>query len=277
MNPRRLIVNADDFGRTAGVSRGIRQAHLKGIVTSTTAMMNMPTVNADLRFAAEETPLLGLGVHLTLTSGHPLSAPAQIPTLVNESGRFWVLDEFIPRLDKINLDEVRLEWRAQADRFIAQTGKTPTHFDSHHHSSYFTPALFRLMLELARDYRCAIRYGIPAVGDPDSLGIPAEGLDDIQAAAPAQLAEFHTPHPDVFLGSFYDQTATLEQLLKLIGTLAGGVSELMCHPGEVDKDLLEGSSYNHQRERELGIVTDTQVLSVVQLHEVELISFGYFD
>ena len=39
----RLIVNSDDYGRTAEVSSGVRTAHLKGIVTSTTCMMNMPS------------------------------------------------------------------------------------------------------------------------------------------------------------------------------------------------------------------------------------------
>jgi predicted glycoside hydrolase/deacetylase ChbG (UPF0249 family) len=68
----RLIVNADDYGRTPGVSRGIREAHRRGIVTSTTCMMNMPAVVDDIALALEETPRLGLGVHLVLTSGRPL-------------------------------------------------------------------------------------------------------------------------------------------------------------------------------------------------------------
>ena len=59
---RQLIVNADDFGRTHGVSAGILRAHLEGIVTSATAMMNMPGVAADLRQAKTEAPRLGLGV-----------------------------------------------------------------------------------------------------------------------------------------------------------------------------------------------------------------------
>ena len=59
--PRQLIVNADDFGRTRGVSAGIVRAHLAGIVTSTTAMMNMPGVAADLHQAKAEAPRLGSG------------------------------------------------------------------------------------------------------------------------------------------------------------------------------------------------------------------------
>jgi predicted glycoside hydrolase/deacetylase ChbG (UPF0249 family) len=115
MNPRRLIVNADDYGRTLAVSRGIRQAHRQGIVTSTSVMMNMPNADEDLHLAQLEVPRLGLGVHLTLTAGRPLCAPENVPTLVDDEGQFWRLEDFILRLDGINLNEVLLEWHLQAE------------------------------------------------------------------------------------------------------------------------------------------------------------------
>ena len=87
-NAIRLIVNADDYGRTPGVSRGIRQAHLRGIVTSTTAMMNMPAIEEDLQAALEETPELGLGVHLVLTCGAPLSPSGRVSTIAGGMRRF---------------------------------------------------------------------------------------------------------------------------------------------------------------------------------------------
>ena len=77
---KRLIVNADDYGRTRGVSAGIREAHLHGIVTSTTAMMNFPGVQADLARACDDCPQLGLGVHLVLTAGRPLRPAENVPT-----------------------------------------------------------------------------------------------------------------------------------------------------------------------------------------------------
>ena len=66
----RLIVNADDYGRSANVSRGIRDSYLNGILTSTTCMMNMPTVAEDIKIAQHETPDLGMGVHLVLSLIH---------------------------------------------------------------------------------------------------------------------------------------------------------------------------------------------------------------
>ncbi len=68
----RLIVNADDYGRSVNVSRGIRDAYLRGILSSTTCMMNMPSVVDDIKMALSETSGLGMGVHLVLTAGRPL-------------------------------------------------------------------------------------------------------------------------------------------------------------------------------------------------------------
>ena len=76
---KRLIVNADDFGRTHQVSDGILSAHCDGIVTSTTVMMSMPGAARDLTRALAEAPKLGLGVHLVFTAGRPLLPPEWVP------------------------------------------------------------------------------------------------------------------------------------------------------------------------------------------------------
>ena len=72
---KKLIINSDDYGRSPEISRGIREAHLRGVVTSTTCMMNIPTTADDVGVALKETPNLGMGVHLVLTMGKPLSKP----------------------------------------------------------------------------------------------------------------------------------------------------------------------------------------------------------
>jgi predicted glycoside hydrolase/deacetylase ChbG (UPF0249 family) len=270
----RLIVNADDYGRTAAVSQGVRNAHLFGIVTSTTCMMNMPTVAEDIRTALEETPHLGLGVHLVLTSGKPLLPAAQVPSLVAPDGSFLKLDQFLARLDQIDPEQVRAEWRAQVEKFVAAAGRAPTHLDSHHHASYFTEPLFRGMLELAREYGAGIRLVI-AQGDEDSMaGLPVQILTPIKEYAPRLLKEFKPRTPDVFHASFYDDMATQEELLRLINTLQPGTAELMCHPGYADPILLAGSVYARQRESELAILTDPEVRQAIKARGIELISYA---
>ena len=71
---RRLIVNADDFGLTSGVSEGILAAHRHGIVTSTTVLVTS-SIGSDHLARARDSEL-GIGLHVNLTLGRPLtSAP----------------------------------------------------------------------------------------------------------------------------------------------------------------------------------------------------------
>ncbi len=270
----RLIVNADDYGRTAEVSRGVRAAHLNGIVTSTSCMMNMPSVVEDIRNAMQESPRLGMGVHLVLTSGQPLLPARQVPSLVAPHGIFFTAGELLAHLQEIDPQQAKVEWRAQIERFVATTGHPPTHLDSHHHSSYFTEPLFRGMLELAREYGCGIRQ-VFAQGHADSpSGLPAEILTPIREFAPRLLRDFKPKMPDIFHASFYDEMATKAELLRLINTLQPGAAELMCHPGYTDPTLLVGSSYARQRESELAILTDPGIRQAIQAQGIELISFA---
>ena len=105
----KLIVNADDYGHTSGISSGIREAHLNGIVTSTSAMMNRPFAPQALLDAAQFCPNLGLGVHLVLTSGRPLSDSRSILSLVTPEGFFRREEPFIAALPQLSPAHVWLE------------------------------------------------------------------------------------------------------------------------------------------------------------------------
>src|SRR5688572_31067184 len=84
---KRLIVNADDLGRSPGIDRGIVRAHERGIVTSTTLMANAPGAERAAALA-RECPSLDVGVHLVLTYARPLTDPRRIPSLVEPDGSF---------------------------------------------------------------------------------------------------------------------------------------------------------------------------------------------
>lgn len=265
MTMKRLIINSDDYGRTPGISRGIREAHLKGVVTSTTCMMNISTTAKDVAVAVQETPKLGLGVHLVLTMGKPILPREAVPSIVDENGNHFDYDSFIKNMARLDMNEVKAEWRAQIERFIKAAGRRPNHLDSHHHSSYFAPELFRGMLELAREYDCAIRYPFTAI---------SREIKETRTHAPALMQEFNPRHPDVFIADFYDEGATREELLKILENVHDGTSELMCHPGHVDKALAKESAYNFQRERELKILTDPAIKQALQANGIELINFA---
>ena len=260
-----LIVNADDYGRSPDISRGIRDVHSRGVVTSTSCMMNISTTVADISYALKETPKLGLGVHLVLTMGKPLSKREAVSSVVDEDGNFFKYNAFVANLPNLDIDQVKAEWRLQIERFIKAVGHKPTHLDSHHHSSFFSAELFHAMLELSQEYDCAIRYPFTDVYTE---------IEEASKAAPKLLNEFDRHRPDVFISVFYDDGATKENLLAILSDLDEGVSELMCHPGYVDDAFANESVYNFQRQRELGILTDPEVIDAIKTNGVELINYS---
>jgi predicted glycoside hydrolase/deacetylase ChbG (UPF0249 family) len=263
---KRLIINSDDYGRSPDISRGIRESHLHGVVTSTTCMMNIPTTAADMHIALGETPLLGLGVHLVLTMGRPITTPESIPSITDREGNFFKYNALVENLPRLNINEVKAEWRAQIEAFIKAAGRKPTHLDSHHHSSFFSPPLFRGMLELAKEYDCAIRF-------PFTNNVSSE-LKETFKEAPSLLKEFKPRHPDVFIVDFYDEQATQKILLGIINNIEDGSTEIMCHPGYVDDAFAKESSYNSQRKTELKILTDPAIKQAIQARSIELITFA---
>jgi predicted glycoside hydrolase/deacetylase ChbG (UPF0249 family) len=266
---RNLIVNADDFGVTPGVCAGIRRAHAEGIVTTTTAMMNLPCAADELRRTHIETPGLGLGVHLTLTAGRPLSPELSVAGLLDSAGNFVRPPEFVRRLETLRLEEVEREWVCQIEAFL-RLGLDLDHLDSHHHTSYLSPSLLDLMLELATRFGCAIRP--PITEDETALAremladFPPEGAaharDALQASA--------VMHADRLYVSFFNSTATRERLLEILAALPEGTSEIMCHPGLPDDELRRGSDYSDMRQRELECLVDERVRQAVRERGIHL-------
>ncbi len=272
-----LIVNADDYGHTPDVSKGICQAHLQGIVTSTTAMMNRPAAVDELSKATALCPRLGLGVHLVLTTGIPVLPAANISTLVDTVGRFNRRDTLIASLDRIDLDQVDAEWHAQVELFVKTTGRNPDHLDSHHHSSYFSPALFERMLHLAEELRCPIRNPFADVSNPAADYLPGDPSAQNLAAISALLQQFNPKRPQRFFASFYDEGASPAHLREILQEVAaspeGQVCEIMCHPAMVTDELRQISDYSDMRGMELQVLTDPTLPSLLEELKIELLTF----
>lgn len=264
---KRLIINSDDYGRTPDISRGIRDAHLRGVVTSTTCMMNIPTTAADIAVALKETPKLGMGVHLVLTMGRPILSHEKTSSITDENGNFFKYTPFVEHLSSLNIDEVKAEWRSQVEAFIHAARRKPTHLDSHHHSSFFSLNLFHAMLELAKEYDCPIRF-------PYTEPVTNSELIETAKYAPELIQEFNPRRPDRFFVDFYDEGATYETFSDVINNLQDGTTEIMCHAGYVDETFANESIYNHQRERELKILTDPSIKEAIRANDIELITFA---
>jgi predicted glycoside hydrolase/deacetylase ChbG (UPF0249 family) len=278
---RFLIVNADDLGYTLGVTRGIIKAHRLGIVTSASVMINMPAAAGSVELVLKEAPSLGLGLHLTLTAGPPVSPPAEIPGLLQDGGVFERKEAVLTRLPVINMGQVEYELRAQIARFVELAGRPPDHLDSHHHITYFSPPMLALMARLAGELGVPIRKAIPNDLAAARRLLLDWGVVRDQAAAQEMLdtlkhllSEYGVLMPDGYIGEFFGERATLGDLLNLIIDVPGGVTELMCHPGEVDDDLRAMSGYAERRAVELDALTHPSLREMMLVEGIELTTFG---
>ena len=149
-----LIVNADDFGLTAGVNDGIIQAFREGIVTSTTLMANGDAFD-DAIEKARQIPGLDVGCHLVLTGGRPIAPPEKIPSLVTKNGYLpKSLVDVVTRVSAgfIRRQDIETEFRAQIDK-IREAGIVPSHVDTHKHT-HVHPKIMEAFFDAA--FACGI-------------------------------------------------------------------------------------------------------------------------
>lgn len=192
MSRRQLIVNADDFGRSAGTNAGIIRAHGQGIVTSASLMVRWPAAEAATAYARRH-PSLSVGLHVDLTEW----------TYRDEQ---WVLLYENAPADR--------EIEAQLLRFQALLGRDPTHLDSHQHVHREEP-IASLMAALAerlgvplRDRSsiayCGAFYGQSGKGCPCPEAIEVDALIAVIGALPEGVTELGC-HPglDAELDSSY--------------------------------------------------------------------------
>jgi chitin disaccharide deacetylase len=122
MSARRIIFNADDFGASTGVNRGIIECHRSGVLTSTSMMVTGAAVDEAVALSREN-PDLAIGLH-------------------------WdVIGEDERSFDLRDERAVRDEFARQLDRFVSLLGRPPTHVDSHRHLHREVFALFEELVE----------------------------------------------------------------------------------------------------------------------------------
>lgn len=279
---KRLIVNADDFGRTSGVNEGILRAGRDGIVTSTTAMMNLAGAATALQQARDECPRLGLGVHLVFTVGRPLMPPEWVSSLVDPHGCFLSQDAIAADPDRVDLAELKSELKAQIKTFQNATRRLPDHLDAHHFI-HLLPRFFQVYLELAHEFKLPARNPLPrteaelAANPPAGLwaSLTSEQAQAMVRADWALLKQWPVRSTDYFESSFFgDEALTITHLLHILDSLPDGTTELMTHPGLADEALRQQSRYAVQREQELALVCHPTVKQHVADLDIRLVTFA---
>jgi hypothetical protein len=216
---------------------GVRQAHLRGILTSASVVATSQCFAQAIELAKAE-PRLGVGVHLVIDEYPPASPPEEIPSLLDRGGGFFSRAVSLARilLGRAKRNELRREWEAQVSR-VVDAGVRPTHLDGHGHC-HATPNLVGLVLEIAA------RFGIGAVRLPaEAMGYLgqlrrfssrrfAEKLLISCACTRARAVWKGRLHfPNAFLGFSEAGRLDVSTLDRIAGSLGPGVSELMSHPG----------------------------------------------
>jgi predicted glycoside hydrolase/deacetylase ChbG (UPF0249 family) len=286
---KNLIVNADDLGWTAGVNRGIAEAHRKGLVTSTSLLANGRAFASALE-VARANPELGVGVHLNLSDGPPTASPKKVSGLLNPAGQLEASPEnLLLRIASrgLELDEVEREWDAQICK-IQIAGIAPTHLDGHKHVQML-PGLFEIALRLAKKYGIrAIRVsheesklravlssgGHQKTGVVIKQGVQARGLKLLARDAREMADHAGLVTTDFFCGIAQTGVLTREGVEQLLKNLPDGTTELMSHPGYADEDLrLSGTRLQGSRQTELEILTDASIRKIVATQGIRLISY----
>lgn len=236
---RRLIVNADDFGRSHSINQAVVRAHREGVLTSASLMVNEPAFDEAVSLTREN-PKLGIGLHLTLLCGHSTLPSEKIPSLANKRGELTInpmtagMSYFFKRSLR---EQLRAEIHAQFARFHA-TGLPLDHVNGHLHF-HLHPVVFRILME-----------------DADKLGIRRMRLTrepfwlDAHLAAGRRLyRSFHAAiffclswmaqsgfhrkkilHTQRVFGLLEDSRVDEAYIMKLLAMLPPGDSELYSHP-----------------------------------------------
>ena len=240
----KLIINADDFGLTYGVTQGIYDAIHHGVVTSTTMMVNTwaAAYAADL---AREDPNLPVGLHINISLGNPIT---ECPSLLRNGS--FVKPAALGSDDIYDEAQLEREVNAQYERFVELVGRNPTHIDSHLYAHQKLGKGQRAIVALAERHKLPVRD--------------------------ADTSFWRAPH---FEGNFKvlpgeDVPELKEKFNRLVKNLQDSrCTELMVHPGWADALLLKNSSYNIQRAYEYSVLTDPNSREYLQRLAVELVSF----
>ena len=181
---RAAIVNADDFGQSAGINRGIVEAHERGIVTSASLMVRWHTAPAAAAYARAH-PRLSVGLHVDLGES------------IYRGGEWISLYERVNRRDA---RAVEAEIRAQLSLCRELLRRDPTHLDSHQHVHTEEPA--RSILDgIARELGVPLRhrssrlrhdgrfYGQTSTGEPLTAGITPTRLVEMLRSLPEGVTE----------------------------------------------------------------------------------------
>lgn len=238
---KRLIINADDTGAAEGTVEAMEALHAAGVLTSVSPLVNLPDWPKAAAYLREH-PDLGAGVHLVMNDGKPILPPAQVPSLVDHQGKFYEGNALLLRFGRLKMKELEAEWRAQVEKFCADTGRQPDHLDLHCQYPYMISSWFEASLKVAKAFGgLPVRLPFDAALDQKAAqmgrdnGFPGWYIRWAGHGYRRTVSRYGLKSPDYFESSFSltnkDNHRTAEYLLGRLDALPEGTTELLGHPG----------------------------------------------
>jgi len=275
-------VNADDFGLSEGVNAGILSCFHHGILRSASLMPNAEAFEDAVRLA-QQTPGLGVGIHLSLV-GEPCLAPRrELGALADKDGMLPASYEafalgYLTR--RFTQREIRREVQAQMRR-VLKTGIRPTHLDSHQHV-HLMPGVFAIAVQAAQEAgikvirvpqeRAAGQLELRQRLSPRALQLRVLSMLCRSARRQARAARLRVASN--FWGLSESGALDEAALLPILARLGRGVNELMAHPGFSDEVLRRKYLWGYRWDEEARALQSSEAREIVEERGIRLAHFG---
>jgi hopanoid biosynthesis associated protein HpnK len=280
---KKVIVTGDDFGLAVPVNEAIAEAHEKGILTTASLMVGGEAA-ADAVRRAQQLPSLKVGLHLVLVEGQPILPPERIPDLVDNQGQFQsrlfhagVNYFFRPGIRRQLESEIRAQFAAFRD-----TGLPLDHVNAHNHF-HLHPTVFNLLLKVGHDYNLrSVRFPHepPFVSWRSSKRGLGKKLANHLFLAPwmslmrRRLRNAHLRFNDFIFGIADSGAMTTDLVLRFLGFLPEGVTEIYFHPAKRRCPQIDNTMPDYRHEEEFDALVSARLLEKFQELSIQRIAFS---
>lgn len=235
---KQLLIRADDIGYSYAVNLGIARTVREGLVRSVGVMPNMPETERGWQWVADAD--IAVGQHTNVCLGLPCAGPARIPSLLGPDGCFRSSREFRKSykegVDFVDYDEAVIEIEAQHDRFLEVVGREPDYFEAH---AVLSDNLNRAIADVARAHE--LRHQVASF---DPTATVACGNTPVRMV-------MHSMEPG------YEPAESIKQTVREMAD--GETVVFVCHPGYLDRYILEHSSLTTDRTKEVDALIDPEL------------------
>lgn len=245
---KRILLRADDLGYSEAVNLGIAKSVKDGLINNVGVMTNMTAVQHGLDLLNDEK--VCLGQHTNICIGRPITDPVLIPSLVQENGEFKSSNEFrMAKNDFVVFDEVVLEIEAQLNRFIELVGYKPHYFEGH---AVASDNFFKGLEYVANKH--GLKYSGMSFGEKP-----------IEVGNTRVYVTMDSMKPN------YDPFESLKKMVE--NHHKDGCDMLICHPGYLDKFILENSSLTVPRTLEVDMLCDENTKEFIKVNNINLLTY----